>query len=285
MSSESLQTVSNVIILVGASFGAVGGFGHFYFGQEATRDLIRSAKWLKIFSNVLILVGALLGAVGGFGRFYFGQNAIRDRPIEQSLSYVQLDAEQAFVESKLGVPQHRNKSNGKQQTNYLFEPYWLRLFYEGSPPKLVGYFVIARLNYFMPELPWPRSDQGPKDLRLGKVTFAQLRSEQPFSHSSDSGGQSIGPWYIETSHEALGSTNFTTILAGYFAEIGAPYPDSGDMIGVKMPWPEHPSAKDAAALAHARATTKPNAFGQFKDGHEPDASELVFDTSGRFAFK
>ena len=42
MSFESLQTISQVLIFVGAIIGAFGTFGHFYFGQKIERERQRT---------------------------------------------------------------------------------------------------------------------------------------------------------------------------------------------------------------------------------------------------
>ena len=42
MSFDSLQTISQVLIFVGAIVGAFGTFGHFYFGQQIEREKQRT---------------------------------------------------------------------------------------------------------------------------------------------------------------------------------------------------------------------------------------------------
>lgn len=42
MRFDSLQTISQVLILFGAIVGALGTFGHFYFGQQIERERQRT---------------------------------------------------------------------------------------------------------------------------------------------------------------------------------------------------------------------------------------------------
>lgn len=44
MSFESLQTISQVLILIGAVVGALGAFGHFYYGQQIERQRLAAEK-------------------------------------------------------------------------------------------------------------------------------------------------------------------------------------------------------------------------------------------------